>query len=333
MKLHTGLVFAACASLGLISYACVNGDTVQNGSTGTGGSTSGATGGSSSGQTGGNGSNTGGSTGSGTGGSSSHTGGNTGSGGNVSSTGGSGTGGNGSGTGGNGSGTGGSSSGTGGSSSSATTCNMGASFKPMSALITDFSDTSTSTSPGKIVFGSATGDPGTTTVFANPASTPGTLAVASEALTFSATVSAPGTAGADQYPYNGFELILNGPACADVSSYTGMSFKISGSVGTCGLVFSFNDSEHTNATDDTMRGLATSGAYAPQLDISKMVTSTATTVMIPLTSTGFTAGSPAVSTSYPDKMKFTGIEFEFTQPMTATKSCMGSLTIDDVKFY
>jgi hypothetical protein len=329
MKLHTGLVFAACASLGLISYACVNGDTVQNGTTGTGGSTSGSTGGSSSGQTGGNGSSTGGNTGSGTGGS------HTGTGGSVTSTGGngSGTGGNSSSTGGNGSSTGGSTgSGTGGTTSTASTCNMGASFKPMSALVTDFSDTSTTTTAGKIAFGSSTGDPGTTTVFKNNASTAGTLAVSGEALTFTATVSAAGTTGDDQYPYNGFELILNGPACADVSTYTGVSLKIGGSVGTCSLVFAFNDSEHTNASDDAMRGLGTGSAYAPQLDISKMVASTAAVVMIPFAST-FTGGSPAVTTSYPDKTKFTGIEFQFTQPMTATKTCMGMLTIDDVKFY
>jgi hypothetical protein len=337
MKFHTGLVFAACLSLGLISYACVNGDTV-NGSTGTGGNNGSGTGGNSSGNTGGS-NNTGGN-GSGTGGNGSSTGGNTGSGGNVSHTGGntgtggngSGTGGNGSGTGGNGSGTGGSGSGTGGSIAGGN-CTQGATFAPAQALITDFSDTAMGTKAGQYVFGSSAGDPGSTNVFANPMSTPGTVTITGGALTFAATLSAASGTGADEYPYNGLQIILNGPACADVSSYTGgVSFTISGSVGTCGLVFSFNDAEHTNASDDTQRGLGTGGAYAPQLDISAMVKSTAMTVMIPWSST-FTGGSPAATTSYPDKMKFTGIQFQFTQPMTATKTCMGSLTLDNIKFY
>ena len=56
MKLQTGLVLSSLLSLGLLSYACANGDTVNNGSNGNGGSSN--TGGSSSG-------NSGGSTGSG----------------------------------------------------------------------------------------------------------------------------------------------------------------------------------------------------------------------------------------------------------------------------
>ena len=330
MKLHTGLVFATCLSLGLMSYACVNGDTVNSGATGNGGSPSG-TGGSNN--TGGNGSGTGGSNN--TGGNGTGTGGNNGTGGSVSHTGGN----NGSGTGGSGTGgtvvtgTGGSSTGTGGSIAGGN-CTQGATFAPAQALITDFSDTAMGTKAGQYVFGSSAGDPGSTTVFANPASTPGTLAITGGALTFSATVSAPGTASADQYPYNGFGIILNGPACVDVSSYTGgVSFSLGGSVsGTCSLVFSFNDAEHTNASDDAQRGLGTGTAYAPQLDISSMLKSTATTVMIPFSST-FTGGMPAASTSYPDKMKFTGIQFQFSQPMTATKSCTGMLTLDNVKFY
>ena len=61
MKLHSGLVLSSLLSLGLLTYACANGDTVS-GSTGSGGSnSSGNTGGSSSNNTGGSSnSNTGG---------------------------------------------------------------------------------------------------------------------------------------------------------------------------------------------------------------------------------------------------------------------------------
>jgi len=57
MKLHSGLVLSSLLSLGLLTYACANGDTVS-GSTGNGGSTSsGNTGGSSSNNTGGSSNN------------------------------------------------------------------------------------------------------------------------------------------------------------------------------------------------------------------------------------------------------------------------------------
>ncbi len=66
MKLQTGLVLSALLSLGVFSYACANGDTVTNGSSGNGGSNN--TGGNSSGTTGGtngSGNPTGGTNGSG----------------------------------------------------------------------------------------------------------------------------------------------------------------------------------------------------------------------------------------------------------------------------
>jgi hypothetical protein len=98
MKLHTGLVLSSLLSLGLLTYACANGDTVNGttgnstGSSNTGGSSSGNTGGSSA-NTGGSTGNTGGSTGAGgvraTGGSNGNTGGNTGVGNTSGSTGGS----------------------------------------------------------------------------------------------------------------------------------------------------------------------------------------------------------------------------------------------------
>jgi hypothetical protein len=118
MKLQTGLVLSSLLSLGLVSYACANGDTVNNGSSGNGGSNN--TGGSSSGNSGGstgsgnNTGNSGGSTGSGNNNGSGGvhaTGGSTGTGNNTGTTGGS---------------TGSSGGSTGGGGASATQC--GASF-------------------------------------------------------------------------------------------------------------------------------------------------------------------------------------------------------------
>ena len=114
MKLQTGLVFSSLLSLAVVSYACANGDTVNNGSSGNGGSNN--TGGSSSGNSGGstgsgnNTGNSGGSTGSGNNNGSGGvhaTGGSTGTGNNTGTTGGS---------------TGSSGGSTGGGGASATQC-------------------------------------------------------------------------------------------------------------------------------------------------------------------------------------------------------------------
>jgi hypothetical protein len=327
MKFHTGLVFAACLSLGLISYACVNGDTVQNGATGNGGSPSGDTGGSSSGNTGGNGSGTGGSNshtggnngtgGSGTGGSSSHTGGSNGTGGIV-GTGGSNTG--------NTTGTGGtSSSGTGGTGSTATSCVDGETNPPSMKLITDFSD-AVASSGGNYNFGSSAGQLGGTSTFISTGSM-ATLSTGTGGLTFKGTVAAPTTA--NMYPYSGVTVFINGPGCVNASAYTGVSFTISGSVGTCNVVFAFGDKEHTTAASDPMRGTCTaSSCYAGQYSLT--VSGTATTVKMPFATAPTSMGSPATAV---DTMNLTGVQFQLGQATTATSTCMATLTITNISFY
>jgi hypothetical protein len=233
-------------------------------------------------------------------------------------------------------GTGGSSStGTGGSSStgtggaSANACGpagTGTTSPAPGDLITDFSDVS-GDAGAKIMFGSTSGIPGGVVTFQNPASTAGSASVSSGALTYSATVSAAGT-GADMYPYSGFVVYFNGPACLDASQYTGVQFSIKGDVGTCGLVFSFNDAEHGAPNADDPRAVGPAGSYSPQFSIASMVTSSAATVMVPFT--GPTGGSPM---SAPDPMNLTGVQWQFSNSSTATDPCMGSITVDDIKFY
>ena len=102
-------------------------------------------------------------------------------------------------------------------------------------------------------------------------------------LTFKGTVPAP--TAANMYPNSGFVVYMNGPACINASSYTGVSFTISGS-GTCGVVFAFGDKEHTSGTDDAARGTCTGTCYAGQFDLT--VSASPATVKMPFSGTATT---------------------------------------------
>jgi len=294
--------FVGLMSLGLVSVGCgSSGNSGTGGSNGSGGSTNkgGSTG--SGGAT-----NKGGSTGSGSGGTSA-------------------------------SGSGGTSAtGSGGAAGSAVACGSGTTSPPAAALITDFSDAVTAGAdagtPGKITFGSSSTVQGGIATFQNPASTAGTTMVTGGNLVYTATVSAAGTASADMYPYSGFVVYINGPACVDASAYTGVSFTISGNIGTCGLVFSFNDAEHGAAGTADARFTGASGAYAPQLNIASMVSTTSATIMVPFNDSSFANGSPAFS-GMADSMNLTGVQWQFTQSNTSTATCTGTITVGDVTFY
>jgi hypothetical protein len=235
------------------------------------------------------------------------------------------------GSGGSGTGTGGTATGSGGSGGGANVnaCGSGTTTPPAADLITDFSDVPADAG-SKITFGSSSTVQGGVVTFQNPASTAGTATVANGALTYTATVSAAGT-GADQYPYSGVVVYINGPACVDASQYTGVSFSIKGDLGTpaCGLVFSFNDAEHGVMTTDPngeVRATGPSGSYSPQKPVT--VTSTATTVMVAFGDP--TGGSPSTPV---DPKNLTSVQWQFTNSSTATAPCTANITIDDVKFY
>lgn len=224
-------------------------------------------------------------------------------------------------------GTGGS---TGTAGSTGTNCLGGLTMTPAMALITDFSDTMPGTGTTAFTYGGTGRVQGGATTFKNPASPASTLAVTGGAAVFTAMVSMGGgtTAGPDQYPYNGFVVYINGPACTDATAYSGVSFSISGSLGTCGLVFSFNDSEHGTAGSDPMRGAGPDGSYSPQFTIpATMVTTAVQTVTVHFTDP--TGGSPATAV---DKTKLTGVQWQFSQSNTATAACSANITVDDITF-
>ncbi len=257
---------------------------------------------------------TGGTTGTGTGGS--HTGGTT------------------------GTGTGGTTAGSGGAGGATTgSClcgptGTGTCAAPVAALISDFSDAvvgaaDAGTNAGKITFGSSTTVQGGVVTFQDSVSTAGTATISGGALTFMASVAPPSTS--NMYPYNGFVAYINGPACTDAHTYTGVSFSISGDPGMCSVVFSINDSSHGNSASDP-RDTGTSSSYSPQLVITTMVTSTKATVQVPFNDASFANGSPAFAGMI-DSMDITGIQWQFQNSSTATAACTGSITVDDIKFY
>jgi hypothetical protein len=142
----------------------------------------------------------------------------------------------------------------------------------------------------------------------------------------------------DMPQYVGVGIYFNGNSdgtdCVDATTYTGIQFDLTGTIGGTGCTaqYSTNDSEHSDSTklnaDGTPVDKKASGpmnAYAPQAPLT--VPTGSATVMMPFTTP--TGGSPATAI---DKMKLTGVQWQFTVPMT-TGGCMVDITIDNVKFY
>ncbi len=55
--------------------------------------------------------------------------------------------------------------------------------------------------------------------------------------------------------------------------------------------------------------------------------------MVPFADPTLANGSPSVATVPVDPKNLTGVQWQLTNSNTATASCMGSITVDDVKFY
>jgi len=141
-------------------------------------------------------------------------------------------------------------------------------------------------------------------------------------LNFMTTVEAPSSSV--MYPYNGFVVYIDGPGCTDASAYSGVSFTISGDIGTCTLVFSFGYSEDLAASSDSARGsCSVSSCYPSQFAI----TTSSTSVLFSATPTG--AGQPVAAV---DKAKITGVQFQLAPASMATTSCTANITVGNIKF-
>jgi hypothetical protein len=210
------------------------------------------------------------------------------------------------------------------SGSGAGNCIDGATQPPVAALITDFSDAVPDpANPGEFRFGGnvATHIQGGTTTFSNPASTKGSLSVSDGALSFSATLSAPTASGADQFPYNGFVLSIDGHACVDASAYSSVSFTLSGTLGDCILYFSFAYSDDLASAADPNRGLCSGTCYPAEFQIASASTS------VSFTETPTVPGTPLATV---DSAKLVGVQWQLA-PFGAT-SCTANFTVDDVMF-
>ena len=127
--------------------------------------------------------------------------------------------------------------------------------------------------------------------------------------------------------YVGFGLYFN--ACVDATQYTGVKFKLGGTIGTgCMLVYSHNfrdDAFHMPPND--VKGSCTLGpgsCYSPQ----KTLTVPATSTEISVAFTDVMGGSPVMNTV--DKAHLTGLQWQFVVP---TEGCTADITLDDVSFY
>jgi hypothetical protein len=211
-----------------------------------------------------------------------------------------------------------------GAAGSSATCIQGATMKPPTALITDFSDAvPDSTRPaGDFSFGSTTGFPGGTARYASGAV--GTASLSNGQLIFTATVEAATTA--NMYPFNGIVVFMSGMECIDASQYTGVSFDLALS-GTCSTIFQFSDSEHTLQTNDIYRGTCpptTASCFDNQYNVNSGHNK------IAFTDSPTVGGKPTATI---DRSKLIGVQWQLGLPTTSTPGCSGSITIDNVSFY
>jgi hypothetical protein len=223
-----------------------------------------------------------------------------------------------------GSATGGSSGGRGGSAGGApTTCAMGATNPPGTLVIADFSDaTADAQNAGEIRFGATLPLHGGTARFAS--ANKGTLSVSGGALTFAASLETP--TAATTYPFSGFVLYVDGPACVNATAYQGVEFTLSNvSVSTqCLILFKATDAAHVAKADDPDRGRcqASGACYAGAYSVS------AGTTRIPFAAPPTIAGNPATAV---DPGFLTDVQFQFQA--TGATACSGSFTVDNVRFY
>jgi len=142
-------------------------------------------------------------------------------------------------------------------------------------------------------------------------------------LGFTAIVSAPDpAAGPNHFPFNGFALYFNGPACVDASAYTGVSFALTGDLGGCTLLFSFSYADDLAASVEPTRGLCTdSNCYPSEYAID-----------VSATSVNFSDAQsvPGMPVSPVNIQKLIGVQWELVPP--GDTSCTASFTVADVKF-
>jgi hypothetical protein len=181
---------------------------------------------------------------------------------------------------------------------------------PSHGLITDFS----ATQPG--------GVRGNLVVSLPPDSAPGSITHTTEAGNLTLKVNAvPG--GKPQV----FTASLFFDGCVDARGFSGIQFKLSGSLSGCMLTFASVDPEH--------QYYRAGGPYPPQTRVApSSLTSEATTITAPFLHPD-TVGNPATPT---DASQLAFLQWLVMVPVgaddgTPVPPCTGSIAIDDVKLY
>ncbi len=204
------------------------------------------------------------------------------------------------------------------------TCRGGVTTPPVAALITDFSDAAPDPAhAGDYRFGGvdASRVQGFTTRYSNTPSDKGTLSLAEGKLGFSATVTAPTASGPGEFPFSGFALVVDGPACVDASAYTGVSFELAGDLGDCILYLSFAYADDLATSADPNRGLCSGTCYPSEYAITTSDTS------VNFADAQTVPGVPVapISTS-----KLVGVQWQVVS--TGTTSCTAAFTVANVRF-
>jgi hypothetical protein len=204
------------------------------------------------------------------------------------------------------------------------TCRGGVTTPPLSALLTDFSDAAPDPAhAGDYRFGGldASRVQGSTVRFSNTPSDKGTLSLSAGKLGFSTTVTAPTAAGPGEFPYSGFALVIDGPACVDASAYTGISFELEGDLGECILYLSFAYADDLATSADPNRGLCSGTCYPSEFAITTDTTS------VSFADAQTVPGVPVAPINTP---KLVGVQWQVVS--TGTTSCAAAFTVAKVRF-
>ena len=120
--------------------------------------------------------------------------------------------------------------------------------------------------------------------------------------------------------------------CVDVTAFTGVQFKISGSVsGACTLQYMTGDSVHQDAASGAPFATGSTGTYQPRTPIlTSQISSTPTTLQMPFDGT-VSHGNPSSPLNLA-KIILLAWEFDI-EATTNGADCVADITIDDVKFY
>jgi hypothetical protein len=136
--------------------------------------------------------------------------------------------------------------------------------------------------------------------------------------------------------FEGFGLYLASSSCLDASTYTGIEFDFSGSLGGCNVQAGINFSGDDAMSNDAIRGACSGSAsqcYGPSADVtSAALAATAGSPTIRVPFTAFAGGMPAPTA---DPSTIVAIQWQLTAPLGSTDGggCAADFTVKNVSFY